>query len=40
MSMLNVGETFYILTKRKGMPVADRFLRDLPAMPIQPVFPE
>jgi hypothetical protein len=39
MSMLNVGETFYILAKRKGMPVAEQFLHDLPVMPIHIVIP-
>lgn len=40
MSMLNVGETFYILAKRKGMPIAERFLRALPSMPIRIVVPD
>ena len=31
---------FYILAKRKGMPIAERFLRDLPSMPIYVVVPD
>ena len=34
MSVLNVGETFYILAKRRSLAVAERFLHSLPSLPI------
>jgi predicted nucleic acid-binding protein len=40
MSILNVGETFYILAKRKSMAIAEQFLQELPAMPIRVVVPD
>jgi hypothetical protein len=35
MSVLNAGETFYILAKRRGMAVAEAFLKGLPSLQIQ-----
>lgn len=40
MSLINVGEVFYIIAKRHGAVLAERFLADLATMPIQPLLPE
>src|ERR1700722_10415923 len=34
MSVLNVGETFYILAKRRSLAVAEQFLSLLPSLPV------
>jgi predicted nucleic acid-binding protein len=40
MSMLNVGETFYILAKRQSLAVAEEFLTRLPSLPVHVVVPD
>ena len=40
MSVLNVGETFYILAKRRGMAVAEEFLNALPSLPVHIDLPD
>jgi predicted nucleic acid-binding protein len=40
MSALNVGETFYILAKRRDLTLAEAFLNRLPSLPIQVVVPD
>jgi predicted nucleic acid-binding protein len=40
MSMLNVGEVFYLIAKRRGAALAERFLSELPLMPIQTLLPD
>ena len=39
MSLLNVGEVFYLLAKRQNPEIAEAFLRDLQGMPIQTRMP-
>jgi predicted nucleic acid-binding protein len=39
MSMMNVGEVFYMLAKRQGEQTAEAFLRDLQGMPIRTRMP-
>ena len=34
-SLINVGEVFYLIAKRHGAALAERFLADLMMMPIQ-----
>jgi ribonuclease VapC len=40
MSMINVGEVFYLIAKRQGAAPAERFLSELPTMPIQSLVPD
>ena len=40
MSMINIGEVFYLIAKRRGAALAERFLSDLPTMPIQSLVPD
>ncbi len=40
MSMINVGEVFYLVAKRQGSGVAEEFLADLPAMPVKLLLPD
>ena len=40
MSMINVGEVFYLVAKRQGAATAERLLSDLPMMPIQMLLPD
>jgi uncharacterized protein len=40
MSMINVGEVFYLLAKRRGAAIAERFLSEVPTMPIQSLVPD
>ena len=40
MSMINVGEVFYLIAKRRGAALAERFLSDFPIMPLQTVVPD
>jgi uncharacterized protein len=40
MSLINVGEVFCLIAKRHGAASAERFLSDLPMMPIQAVVPD
>ena len=39
-SLLNVGEVFYLIAKRHGAAPAERFLADLAMMPIQALLPD
>ena len=39
-SLINVGEVFYLIAKRLGPVLAERFLADLAAIPIQPLLPD
>jgi ribonuclease VapC len=39
-SLINVGEVFYLIAKRHGAAPAERFLADLPMMPIQALLPD
>jgi ribonuclease VapC len=38
-SLINVGEVFYLIAKRHGAAPAERFLADLAMMPIQALLP-
>lgn len=40
MSMLNVGEVFYLIAKRRGAALAERFLSELPLMPLKTLLPD
>lgn len=40
MSVINVGEVFYLLAKRQGQSTADDFLRDLSSLPIHTLVPD
>jgi uncharacterized protein len=40
MSMINIGEVFYLLAKRHGAAIAERFLLEVPTMPIQSLVPD
>jgi ribonuclease VapC len=40
MSMINIGEVFYLLAKRRGAAIAERFLSEVPTMPIQSLVPD
>ena len=40
MSLINVGEVFYLIAKRHGAALAERFLRDLAMMPVQALLPD
>jgi ribonuclease VapC len=40
MSMMNVGEVFYLIAKRRGAAMAERFLSELPVMPLQTFLPD
>jgi ribonuclease VapC len=39
-SLINVGEVFYLIAKRHGAAPAERFLSDLAMMPIQALLPD
>ena len=39
-SLINVGEIFYLIAKRHGAAPAERFLADLAIMPIQALLPD
>ena len=39
-SLINVGEVFYLIAKRHGAALAERFLADLMMMPIQALLPD
>ncbi len=39
MSWINVGETFYILVRKRSLQIAEQFLVRLPALPIRLVLP-
>ena len=39
-SLVNVGEVFYLIAKRHGAAPAERFLADLAMMPIQALLPD
>ena len=39
MSMINVGEVFYLLAKRQVQSTADDFLRDLSSLPVHTLVP-
>jgi predicted nucleic acid-binding protein len=39
-SMINIGEVFYLMAKRRGAAVAERFLAEIPTMPIQSLVPD
>ena len=40
MSLINVGEVFYLIAKRHGAASAERFLADLAMMPIRAILPD
>lgn len=40
MSLINVGEVFYLIAKRHGAASAERFLADLPMLPIRALLPD
>jgi predicted nucleic acid-binding protein len=40
MSMINIGEVFYLIAKRRGAAIAERFLSEIPALPIQNLVPD
>jgi ribonuclease VapC len=40
MSWMNVGEVYYIISKRHGRDSAEEFLRRLPSLPIRLVLPD
>jgi len=39
-SLINVGEVFYLIAKRHGAALAERFLGDLMMMPVQALLPD
>lgn len=39
-SMINAGEVFYLIAKRRGAAMAERFLSELPLMPLQTLLPD
>lgn len=39
-SLINVGEVFYLIAKRRGAAPAERFLADFAMMPIQALLPD
>jgi ribonuclease VapC len=39
-SLINVGEVFYLIAKRHGAALAERFLADLAMMPVQALLPD
>jgi ribonuclease VapC len=39
-SLINVGEVFYLIAKRHGAALAERFLSDLAMMPMQALLPD
>ena len=39
-SLINVGEVFYLIAKRHGAALAERFLADLMMMPVQALLPD
>jgi predicted nucleic acid-binding protein len=39
MSLINVGEVYYVLAKRRGVEEAEAFLSDLAALPIRTLVP-
>ena len=39
MSWINVGETWYMLSRKNGIREADKFLKNLPALPVRLVTP-
>jgi predicted nucleic acid-binding protein len=39
-SLINVGEVFYLIAKRHGAAAAERFLSELPMWPIQALLPD
>ena len=39
-SLINVGEVFYLIAKRHGAASAERFLADIAIMPIQSLLPD
>ena len=40
MSLINIGEVFYLIAKRRGAASAERFLSELPMMPFQTLLPD
>jgi uncharacterized protein len=40
MSMINIGEVFYLMAKRHGAALAERFLSEVPTIPIQTLVPD
>ncbi len=40
MSMINIGQVFYLVAKRQGAAVAERFLSEVPTLPIQNLVPD
>jgi len=40
MSLINVGEVFYLIAKRHGAAASERFLGDFAMMPIQALLPD
>jgi ribonuclease VapC len=40
MSMINIGEVFYLMAKRRGAAIAERFLSEVPTIPIQSLIPD
>ena len=39
-SMINVGEVFYLIARRRGAALAERFLSELPLMPLETHLPD
>ena len=40
MCMMNIGEVFYLLAKRRGAALAEQFLSEIPTLPIQSLIPD
>jgi predicted nucleic acid-binding protein len=40
MSLINVGEVFYLVAKRHGSAMAERFLSEIPMMPLRTLLPD
>jgi predicted nucleic acid-binding protein len=39
-SLINVGEVYYLVAKRHGATIAEHFLAELPMMPLQTLLPD
>jgi len=40
MSLINIGEVFYLIAKRRGAATAERFLAEFSMMPLQALLPD
>lgn len=40
MSLINIGEVFYLVARRHGSATAERFVSEIPMMPLQALLPD